>query len=126
MKPGTQVVIFKYNNWGGNSFGIRTIEKEDYFAFCQYLDTFQKENYSIMIPINNSHIVMTGREIAQCIEIIPLTAEIEAFLDKVFFAGSKIIGFDAVGAVTSEVTWNKFLADEEKRKKEQDSMVGDE
>ena len=82
-----------------------------------YSLTFKKENYSIKVPTNNSHIVMTGREVAQCIEIIPLTAELEAFLDKMFFANTNATGFDVVCAVIAEVTWKKFLADEEKRKK---------
>ena len=117
MKPGTQVVIFKYNSWDGNNFGVRIIEKEDYFRFCQLLDTFIKENYSILVPIGNSQVVMTGQEVEQCIEIIPLTAEIEAFLDKIFFTGSRGLGFDVVSSIISEVTWKKFLADEEKEKK---------
>ena len=126
MKPGTQVVIFKYDSWSGNSFGVSLIEKEDYFRFCQLLDTFVKENYSISVPIGNSYVVMTGREIERCIEIIPLTEEIEVFLNRMFYANSKILGFDAVGSIVSEVTWKQFLADVEQRKKEQSSTVGDE
>lgn len=122
MKPGTQVIIFKYNSWSGNVFGIRRITKEDYFAFCQHLDTFEKEEHFVSVPVGNSHVVLTGKEVVPCIEIFALTEEIDKFLDKLFLCGSDAIGVDIAGMITSEVTWKEFLA-EEQNKKEQHSKV---